>query len=281
MLIDGKQIRDASITAAKLAAAVLNGFLKADCSVAWTGAQNANSQRLTNLGAPVSPNDGARLQDIISMPWKEKCVAATTANVNLATVGLSAQDGVTISNGDRVLVWKQTTASENGIYIASSGAWMRSADADSAAELRAAVVRIEQGTLYGDHQFALTTDNITLGTTGLTFVDLGVGNTAGYLTPSNKGMAASTTSADFQVACATTLAFTPAGDGHVRVLINGCAQTVGDGVRTKDCYFSSDGGATAKTIANITSGDSLYWVGSVAGFQLAAATDVVDFDYLA
>lgn len=280
MLIDGKMVRDATITAAKLATAFLNTILRADGSVSWSAAQNANSQRLTNLGAPTSATDAARLQDIYSQPWKEKCAAATTGNVNLATVALSAQDGVTIASGDRVLVWKQTAAAENGIYIAGAGAWTRAADADSAAELRAAQIRVEQGTLYGDHMFALTTDNITLGTTAITIIDLGLGTPAAFDVSSNKGMTAAVTTADFQQACATTIAATPASDAYVRVMVNGVGVTLGDGVKTKDCYFSSDGGTTPKTIANIAAGDTLYWVQSVAGFNLAA-TDVIDFDYAA
>ena len=39
-------------------------------------------------------------------------------------------------------------------------------------------------------------------------------------------------------------------------------------------YFSADGGTNAKTIANITAGDSLYWNGSVAGYQLEASDDL-------
>jgi hypothetical protein len=94
----------------------------------------------------------------------------------------------------------------------------------------------------------------------------------------NKGMAASLTSADFQVACATAITSTPTSDAYVRVMVNGLSATLGDGVKTKDCYFSADSGTTAKTVANIAAGDLLYWVGSVAGYQLAT-TDLVDFDY--
>ena len=75
-----------------------------------------------------------------------------------------------------------------------------------------------------------------------------------------------------------TISNTPANDSHVLVFVNGASVEVGDGVKTVDCYFSSDGGTTARTIANITSGDTLYWNGVIAGFDLAA-TDVVEFDY--
>lgn len=278
-LIDGKQIRDASIAAAKLAGSVLAGLLKADGSIAWTAAQNAGSQRLSNLGAPTAPSDAARLQDLYQMPWKERCLVATTGNINLATIGLAAQDGITLTGGERVLVWKQTAAAENGIYIAGAGAWARAADADAANEIRGMQVRVEKGATYADHQFALTTDDITLGTTGLTFVDIGVGGNAAVASALNKGMTANVTTVDGQKATETVLAAEPASTGYVRVFVNGLGASVGDGVKTKDCYFSSDNGATAKAIANIALNDTCHWNGSVAGWQLAA-TDRIDFDYL-
>lgn len=49
-------------------------------------------------------------------------VAATTADHGLS--GTSAVDGVNLSSGDKVLVWQQSTASQNGVYLARSGAWV-------------------------------------------------------------------------------------------------------------------------------------------------------------
>lgn len=91
-------------------------------------------------------------------------------------------------------------------------------------------------------------------------------------------MTASVTSADFQIACATTLASTAASHAYIEVKVNGAQQEVGDGVKTKDCYFSVDSGTTARAFSAITAGDTLYWVGSVAGFQLSV-TDKVSFFY--
>lgn len=103
-------------------------------------------------------------------------------------------------------------------------------------------------------------------------------------TPSkrNKGMAAETTVADHDEACATAIAATPApsnnaNGAYVAVRVNGIGYQVGDGVRTKDCYFSGDGGGTARAFGAIVATDKLYWNGSIAGFQLAAATDIIDF----
>lgn len=76
------------------------------------------------------------------------------------------------------------------------------------------------------------------------------------------------------------ITFTPALDSYVRVSVNGLEYVVGDGVTTGACYFSNTGGVTARTIANITAGDILYWNGLNVGFDLEA-DDSVDFDYLA
>jgi hypothetical protein len=60
--------------------------------------------------------------------------------------------------------------------------------------------------------------------------------------------------------------------------VNGLGVNIGNGVKTKDCYFSSDQGITPKQISNITSGDELYWNGSIAGFQLDGG-DLIDIVY--
>jgi hypothetical protein len=75
-----------------------------------------------------------------------------------------------------------------------------------------------------------------------------------------------------------TISNTPAGDGYVSVSINGMMQRVGNGVKTKDCYFTADGGTTARAISAITAGDALYWNGVIAGYDLATS-DIVDISY--
>jgi hypothetical protein len=53
-----------------------------------------------------------------------------------------------------------------------------------------------------------------------------------------------------------------AAGSRVDVYVNGVRAALGDGVKTLDCYFSSDSGATAKSYANIAGGDVLYWNGA-------------------
>ena len=66
-----------------------------------------------------------------------------------------------------------------------------------------------------------------------------------------------------------TISNTPHNDSHVRVMVNGIEVGLA-GDKTLTCYFSADGGTTARAIADIASGDTLYWNGSVAGYQLDA-----------
>lgn len=61
------------------------------------------------------------------------CVQTATTmgqNIDLVTGGLIVVDGVTTTEGMRVLVKNQTDPKENGIYTASSGSWTRSTDMD-------------------------------------------------------------------------------------------------------------------------------------------------------
>ena len=116
---------------------------------------------------------------------KQSVVAATTTNLTATydngTSGVGATltygaavttlDGVTLTNGDRILVKDQSTASQNGIYIrTSSTVWTRTVDADTAAELTGgAFVFVEQGTANADNGYVFTHEGTpTIGSTSLT-----------------------------------------------------------------------------------------------------------------
>lgn len=271
-----------NIPGSALAAAFLATLLRSDTTVNWGTTQNAGGQRLTNLGAPVNANDALRLCDAERLPYKSSCVVATTGNITLS--GVQTIDGIASIGtlGERVLVWKQTTASQNGIYISGSGAWQRSTDADESADFAGMRIPVSKGTANGDHEFVTNTDDVVVGTTAIAIIDLGLRAAAGYPTSANKNMACNTTTADGQLACATAITYTPARGSYVTVWISkGYRAAVGDGTKTGcDVYFSADSGVTAKTIATITAGDSIYFNGSVAGAQLASGTDTIDLDYL-
>jgi hypothetical protein len=256
---------------------IVTGVLRPDVAVPWTVAQDAGGQRLTNLGAPTAATDAARLQDIYNQPEKQLCRCAST--VNLSLTGAATCDGIVVATNDRVLVKNQTAPAQNGIYSANTGgSWTRTADADSTAELNGATVSVGQGTLYADTTWYQTTDNPVVGVDPIVWIEIGGPGAASTPTTANKTMAASLTAADFDLACATAIAATPANHSYVAVVVDGVGQSVGDGDRTHSCYFSGDGGTTARSFATLQAGDLLYWVGSVAGFQLAT-TDRIDFQY--
>lgn len=139
-----------------------------------SGNLNMNGSTVTGLAAPSAGSDAATKNyvDALSagLSWKQAVKVATSANVDLATGGLLTVDGVTLVDGDRVLVKSQTAAAENGVYVAHAGAWTRAADADSAAELDGLTVFVTQGTAMADTGWTQVADSITLGTTAVTFV---------------------------------------------------------------------------------------------------------------
>ena len=141
-----------------------------------SGVVNVNNSRISNVTDPTQAQDAATKAYVDAVKQaldiKDSVRVATTANITIASdlnVG-DAIDGVTLADGDRVLVKNQSTASENGIYVAGSSP-VRSADANTSAEVTSGMFCfVEEGTVNGDNGFVLTTnDPITLDTTDLTF----------------------------------------------------------------------------------------------------------------
>ena len=89
---------------------------------------------------------------------KASCVYSTTANINLS--GLAVQAGgdwvTTLTAGDRILVKNQGSSQFNGIYVAAAGAWARSSDMNTWAEVPSAFTFIESGTTLADTGWVCT-----------------------------------------------------------------------------------------------------------------------------
>lgn len=101
--------------------------------------------------------------------------AKTTANINIASPG-ATHDGITLVNGDRLLVASQTTASQNGIYVFSgaSSALTRAADANDPAEFTPArQVFVQSGSQFGNTGWAVGSGpNPVIGTDPITFTQV-------------------------------------------------------------------------------------------------------------
>jgi phage-related tail fiber protein len=118
----------------------------------------------TDTAVAGDPNPGLAI--------KAPVLAATTGNVTLS--GLQTVDSVALAEGNRVLVWKQTDATQNGLYNASSGPWTRTVDANSNDKVVAGLqVAVTGGTANRRTVFYFDTpDPILLGTTPITIVAL-------------------------------------------------------------------------------------------------------------
>ena len=135
---------------------------------------SAGTYKITNLGAPVDATDAATKGYVDSVAEglhvHASVKAATTGNVNLGS-GIAAVDGVTINNGDRVLVRAQTNAAQNGIYVSNGTTLSRAADYDTAGEIDPGdFVFVDQGATYGNAGFVQTEVITTLGTDNIAWV---------------------------------------------------------------------------------------------------------------
>ena len=143
-----------------------------------TGDLSAAGFKITSLADPVSAQDAASKNYVDAavngLDWKQSVRAVSTSNV-AAFSGLQTIDGITLVAGDRVLLAGQATASQNGIWVASSGTWIRSIDANSSAKVTSGLaVMITEGVVNADTQWRLTTnDAIVIDSTALVFVQIG------------------------------------------------------------------------------------------------------------
>jgi len=136
-----------------------------------TASVNASNQRIILVADPVGSQDAAnkRYVDglIQGLSIKEAVWAATTANISLSGNTQFIDDALA-DTGKRILVKNQTTASQNGIYVVSSGAWTRAADMDSADEFASSFVFVQTGTVNEDTGWVCTVDgSVTVGTTAI------------------------------------------------------------------------------------------------------------------
>jgi len=99
----------------------------------------------------------------------------TTATSNITLSGNQTINGYLTIDGDRVGVVGQTDPTENGIYIADSGAWSRSTDMDADSELTNGArwaVGNTSSTKNGFSYICTTPDPITIGVTATTWTEI-------------------------------------------------------------------------------------------------------------
>lgn len=117
-----------------------------------------------------------------SLAMKEPVRVATTANITLS--GLQTIDAIALAENDRVLVWVQTDAATNGIYVASSGAWSRATDFDGSRDITSGtMVYVVEGTNYAGAIYVLDgTDTPVIDTDDIDFRIYYTGTGSSYST---------------------------------------------------------------------------------------------------
>jgi hypothetical protein len=164
-----------------------NPLLKADGlftdgTGVFTGSIDLNGNSIVNLVAPASPLDGANKAyvDAVAqgLDTKSSCTVATTVSAagsyvttpsnGRFTDNPSVIDGITLVNGDRILVKDQPDATQNGIYTAGSTTtiWTRATDHDGTPTSEVSVGNftfIESGTVNSDAGYVLQKDGVNDG----------------------------------------------------------------------------------------------------------------------
>jgi hypothetical protein len=368
-LIKGKQLAESAIVEAKLASSAVTVSKIADTQITAAklniSAQTWDFSTALAFSVP-TPTDSAHAATksyvdsaVQGLDIKASVRLATAAvldnwDVNTTnktltapSIGATSIDGVSIADGDRILVKNQADGVENGIYVvttlgdgSTATVLTRASDFNTAALASpGSFTFVEEGTANADTGWVLSTNApIVLYTTALTFTQF---SSAGVVTAGNgltkagnqlsvnagdglgfdtgalkvnvgNGLEIATDNVQIKVrnssvgthadglqaavshvqtatgpdpaisganslSTGITISATPAGDSFVQVLVNGVMIELGDGVKTKDAYFSVDSGVNARAISAIASGDTLYWNASIA-FELDSS-DRIDIIY--
>lgn len=243
----------ANIATSKLADGA--NFILRSGTVPFTGDQSLGNNKLTNLATPVAGTDAANKSYVDTQistisglfTAKGTVKAATTANITLS--GTQTIDGVAVVAGDRVLVKNQAAPAENGIYVASEGAWARSEDMNVWGEVPGAWVTVQEGTTNSDTAWLSTANQGgTLDTTAITWINP---VTSGGLSTSNFVFDETPSGTVNGVNTTFTLGNTPAS-GTVQLWIEGWKLVPGAG---ND--FTISGSTITLTSAPLT-GERLY-----------------------
>lgn len=190
--------------------------------------------KVVNLPAPTGAADAATKSYVDSavegLAWKDSVRVATQSNITISGPG-STIDGVTMVNGDRVLVRSQSVNTENGIYIfnGSAVAMTRSLDASTFDELEQAVVTVEEGTSAGA-TFRQTAINGTIGSTAVAWTSFGT--SAGAASETTAGIAEIATQAETNTGTDDARFLTPAKAKNASWMLRKFAQDIGDGSAT-------------------------------------------------
>jgi len=268
--IDTAHIADSQITSAKITdGAIVNADVNASAAIDATkiadGTVTSSEFQYINT---LSSNAQTQIDAKAATTYVDNAVAglrtriiaecASTANVTISSAleAGDAIDGITLVAGDRVLLKNQSTATENGLYLAvSSGAASRDPEHDTIAELSGGMVVVNQGSVNDNKIFLCTTDtDATLGSTSITYTTI---------TPQNVGTVTSITAGTGLSGGAITASGTIAIDSTVATLAG--TQTLTNKTLTSPKINENVAVTSTATELNLLDGATVVIPGKVAG----------------
>ncbi len=170
-------IANATITNAKLAA--ISSTDTANFIVVRDGSGNFATNMITLDGTTTNPTDAATkayVDSVAGLGLSAKTPAVVVSITNVALSGLQTIDGVTLVDGNRVLLVGQTSAVQNGLWVAHAGAWTRPTDFASGTQAGAAYVLITSGTVNAGSSWLCNTPTAIIDTDPITFVEFSLPN---------------------------------------------------------------------------------------------------------
>jgi hypothetical protein len=227
---------------------------------------------VTGLGEPSANSDASTKsyvdQAVAGLRTRTIAECASTANVVISSALEAGDviDGVTLVAGDRVLLKDQSTATENGLYLAvASGAASRDPEHDTIAELSGGMVVVNQGSVNDNKIFLCTTDtDATLGSTSITYT---------VITPSNSGTVTSVGVADSGAGEFTVGSSPITSSGTITLAINSIADTklgtIGTANKVSLTALNIDGGSDIG--ADLTTSDLIIVDDGAGGTNRKAA----------
>jgi hypothetical protein len=173
-LIVNADITNSTITNAKLA--TVSSTNDSSYIVARDGSGNFATNMITIAGTTTNSTDVATKSYVDSIavssivPLPPAVVVATS---NVALSGLQTIDGYTLLSTNRVLLVNQTSAIQNGVWIASAGSWSRptdSGDFKTGQAVGSAYVLVTNGDTQAGSAYLCSTPNAIVGTDSITMI---------------------------------------------------------------------------------------------------------------
>lgn len=116
---------------------------------------------------------------------KTRADVVATSNLPLGRIGIGFTiDGVTLTEGTKVLATAQSAGISNGLYLAYSGGWVRSSELASGAHAGGTAIYIKSGSTYSNQTWSVLSSapNDVVDTDDLVIYPYGIGDLLNYST---------------------------------------------------------------------------------------------------